>query len=152
MSITMPRHCVFDASALIKYVIDEEETLIVEQIVDALLNDDEAMIYVPDLLFIECANILWKKVRRGEVDAKTAEKEVSDLTSIELDSTPTADLMTRALQLACAHGISAYDACYLALAERLSVPLLTADDRLIRQLAGTPYLVLSLSAFKQTTE
>jgi len=135
-----------DASALIKYVYDEEGTPIVEQLIETLLNDDDATIYVPDLLFIECANILWKKVRRNEVDTETAEKDLADLASLELNATPCADLMTRALSLACKYGISAYDACYVALAERHSIPLVTADDHLIHKLAGTGYLVLSLAA------
>jgi predicted nucleic acid-binding protein len=38
--------------------------------------------------------------------------------------------MERAFQIALEFGISAYAACYVALAERLELPLLTADARL----------------------
>jgi len=38
--------------------------------------------------------------------------------------------MKRALEIACLHGVTAYDACYIALSERNGVPLLTADTRL----------------------
>jgi len=33
--------------------------------------------------------------------------------------------------------ITAYDAAYVALSERLSLPLVTADERLVQHLAGT---------------
>ena len=96
-------------------------------------------------LFIECANILWKKVQRGEVDVQTAMDDLADLAALDLDATPCAALMTRALALACAHGLSAYDGCYVALAERQTIPLVTADERLVQKLAGSAHPVLSLS-------
>ena len=51
MSMPMPRYCVIDASALIKYVYHERETPLVEQLIETLLIDDDARIYVPDLSF-----------------------------------------------------------------------------------------------------
>lgn len=151
MSATLSRHCVIDASVLIKYLVPEAETPFVRQLMRDLLSDDDATVYVPDLLYIECANILWKKVRRGEVDAQTAEENLDDLAAMELDATPIPDLMTPALRLACTYNISAYDAAYVALAERLGIPLLTADDRLAKMLAGTRHIVLSLSLLMPST-
>jgi predicted nucleic acid-binding protein len=43
---------------------------------------------------------------------------------------PVTTLATEALTIAAAHGISAYDACYVAAAHRHGVPLITADSRL----------------------
>ena len=60
---------------------------------------------MPDLLYAECANILWKHVRRG------------------------------ALVLAIEHDLSAYDACYVALAKSLAWELITADERLVNKLS-----------------
>jgi predicted nucleic acid-binding protein len=48
------------------------------------------------------------------------------------------------LEIAIAHNISAYDACYVELSERLQLPLVTADQKLIRALSGTPYQVQAL--------
>src|SRR5260370_31519617 len=50
-------------------------------------------------------------------------------------STPALDLAGDALTLALAQGISAYDGCYLALAQRLGAPLITADQKLEQKLA-----------------
>lgn len=111
-----------------------------------LLNDDDAIVYVPDLLYIECTNILWKKVQRGEVDRQTAEENLADLAAMGLNATPIADLMASALRLACDYNISAYDACYVALAAQQALPLLTADDPLANKLAGSPHIILRLSS------
>jgi predicted nucleic acid-binding protein len=46
-------------------------------------------------------------------------------------------LVDRALVLSMAHGISACDACYVALAEALGCVLMTADERLVRQTRGS---------------
>ena len=40
--------------------------------------------------------------------------------------------------------VTAYDACYVALAERLSIPVLTADNRLAAAMNGSPFQVISL--------
>jgi len=52
----------------------------------------------------------------------------------------TADLIGDVLLIAPAYAISSYDACYVALAQRLSVHFLTADEALVRKLAGTSYI------------
>jgi len=50
---------------------------------------------------------------------------------------PTRELVSEALALAVAHRITAYDATYVALSRRLSLPLVTADEALVHRLEGT---------------
>jgi len=144
--MNVPRQIVIDASVLIKYVVPESDSPATIHMIDQLLLDDKATISIPDLLYIECANVLWKKVRRGEVDAQTAEDSLHDLTELECEVIPLSALSARALRLACDYGISAYDASYLALAEQVGTPLLTADERLVNCLAGSRHQVFALAA------
>ena len=45
--------------------------------------------------------------------------------------------MRTALTLALEHGATAHDSAYGALAQKLALPLVTADEAQVRRLAGT---------------
>ena len=127
---------VVDASVAVKLFLDEPLAAQARTLFSRLAAPTPAVLHVPDLLYVECANILWKYVRRHGYDAETAAAHLDDLTALDLVSTPTAVLVTAALRLAAAEGITAYDACYVALADAAGAALVTADERLVNQLAG----------------
>ena len=52
----------------------------------------------------------------------------------------TADLMEAALTLAAQTGLTAYDACYAALARRLNLPLVTAHEPLAKAISWAIWL------------
>ncbi len=138
--MSRPVSCVLDASVGIKLVVPEDDS----NRAVTLLSDPGVVVHVPDLFFLECANILWKKVRRGEYAAADTASALARLRETDPSVALIADLVDQALVIANAEDISAYDACYVALAERLGVPLVTADDRLAAKLAGTAHQVLTL--------
>lgn len=81
----------------------------------------------PDLLPYEMANVAVNKLRRGL--AQTAVRaSLADLQALGIELHPIDASV--ALDLAARHGLSAYDAAYLALADRLRCPLYTFDRRL----------------------
>lgn len=133
---------VVDASIGIKLFLDEEYAEDVERLFDA-----GATLLVPDLFFIECTNILWKRVARGLYPQADAAANIAELTHLRLPTTPTTALMNRAFELACQYRATAYDACYLALAEQHGVPLLTADAPLRAALAGSPIAVMTMEEY-----
>jgi len=135
-----------DASMLVKYLLPEAETPFVVRMIHGILDDEYGVIAVPDLFFIECANVIWKRVQRQEFDIEVAEQMLCEVKNLELAVTPVFELHTRALRLACDYQISAYDACYLALAERLNLPLLIADARLAAKTAHSPFTVITLAS------
>ena len=47
--------------------------------------------------------------------------------------------------------VTAYDACCVALAHRLGVSLITADNKLVNKLTGSPYPVTWLGAWAPPT-
>ena len=56
--------CVVDASVGIKKFIIEPLTPKVDELF-AHLEDPSACLYIPDLFYVECTNILWKYIRAG---------------------------------------------------------------------------------------
>ncbi len=129
--------CVLDASVGIKLFLVEP----LSDRADALfghLNDAlPARFYVPDLFFIECTNILWKYVRRFGYLPEAAQQDVVELTQLPLQVVATAALCGPALSLALDYGITAYDASYVVLADRLALPLVTTDELLIQSLSDS---------------
>jgi predicted nucleic acid-binding protein len=136
MSESSSYNCVVDASVGIKLFLVEPLSDRVDALFDHLTDALPTSLYVPDLFFVECANILWKYVRRFGYAAEAARQDAADLGRLPLRSVPTAALIEPALLLAMTCEITAYDATYAALAERLSLPLVTADEGLVRKLAG----------------
>ncbi len=136
-----PLRCVIDASTGIKLLVAEPLSERADALFSCLAADPGAEFFVPDLFYVECANILWKYVRRMGHAADKARKGLDRLCALALTSVPTQDLAREALDLALHLDISAYDACYVALAQAEQAPLITADERLVRKLAGSPHAV-----------
>lgn len=136
--------CVVDASVGIKLCIAEPFSDVADALIALAAASPPVELYVPDLFFVECANILWKHVQRSGHPPDKAARDIQQLCTLRLNRTPTADLAADALQIALAHVISAYDASYVALSQRVGVPLVTADEALIRKLANAPFNVVRL--------
>lgn len=136
--------CVVDASVGIKLFLQEEGSDQAARLFQELARDSSARFYVPDLFFVECANVLWKYARRFDYPVENARQDLVDLRALALRSVSTADLISPALELAFQHEITAYDACYLALSEQIQLPLITSDQRLIRKISDSGVEVLRL--------
>jgi predicted nucleic acid-binding protein len=104
----------------------------------------------PELLVAACANILWKKVRRSELSKDEAFLAAGLLEGADIELLPTRSLLGAATRLAIQLDHPAYDCLYLALAAQNDCRFVTADERLLRKLAGrrSPYRdrAMSLSA------
>lgn len=142
--ITIPVACVVDASVGIKLVITESLSNEAHALFAHLARDPAARFFTPDLFDLECANLLWKHVQRSGYPPADAQLNLATLLALALQRIPATSLATDALALAIAHGITAYDASYVAAAHRLGVPLITADTKLVAKMAGTIFQVLDL--------
>lgn len=144
--MTAPLVCVVDASVAAQVVSPEPLTAQATALF-ALLSGGRAVFHVPELFYLECANIFWKKKQRGVCSESQAVQALSDLLALPLICTTHVGLAVEALKLAVALDITAYDACYLALAEWLGVPFITADQKLERKLAGSGRALVWLGAW-----
>ena len=123
---------VIDASVVIKWYVPEGNYEAARA-----MRTAETALAAPDLLFAETANILWKVVRRGEMTASRATEVIEEIAAAPFIAISNQSLAQDALDLSIATGITAYDASYVALAIRVDKILITADEKLVRKLAGT---------------
>lgn len=82
----------------------------------------------PDLVDVETVSVLRKRWLAGDLGARRFASAIEDLEDLHFVRYPTLPLMRRAYMLRS--NLTAYDATYVALAEGLSCPLATADQRL----------------------
>lgn len=137
--------CVVDASTAVQLVFPEPLSAQAAALF-ALLGAGVSVFHVPDLFFAECANICWKKVQRNACTEAEALAGLSNILAFPLTSTSCQSLATDAIRIALAEKITAYDACYFTLAQRMSVPFITADQKLVQKL-GASGLVVWLGAW-----
>lgn len=127
---------VVDASVLANVIGDDEE---------AGHNAREALgahsdLAAPDLVDVETTAVLRRRWLAGTLTDERFEQAVTDLSDFPIRRYATAGLMRRAYELRA--NVTAYDACYVALAEGLGCSLCTADGRLAR--ATGPQCVMHL--------
>jgi predicted nucleic acid-binding protein len=143
----VPLQYVVDASVGIKLFLPEAYSERAQILFDLLGDIPPARLYVPDLFYIECANVLWKHIRRTGYLQEEAQQDFFDLKALALRCVSTVGLVSPALDLAKDYAISAYDACYVALSGQRQAPLITADKRLVEKFAPTAYSVRWLGKF-----
>ena len=122
---------VIDTSVVLKWVVKEDGSAAARAWVGKALT-------APDLIKVELANALWKKVLRREIEPRQALRAFLEAPE-GVTMVPTLPLMERALPMAFELVHPVYDCVFLALADQLQVRLLTADKRLQKACAGTRF-------------
>lgn len=74
-------------------------------------------------------SVIRRHLASGTLNAEQADDAVDDLLALPVTLYPTTPLLRRCWELRS--NVTAYDACYVALAEALDAALLTADARLV---------------------
>lgn len=120
---------VLDASAAVDLLLATERAGRVAQVLSAV---SEA--HVPELIDPEVIAVIRRWTLRGWLTAQTGARAVQELGELALVRHRHGAMRQRAWQLR--DRCSAYDACYVALAELLGAELLTTDARLGRAAGG----------------
>ena len=123
---------VIDASVAVKLVVEEDFS---DQATELLMEGPH---FAPNHWLAEATNVLWWRTHRGELTRTDARDRLRTLCTAPIVAHPIDGLIERALELSVTHALTVYDTLYVALAERLGLPLVTADRRLVAGLESAP--------------
>jgi predicted nucleic acid-binding protein len=112
---------------LVRAVLDQSEAAR-EWTTRAEIGDVYAL--APDLIWAEVTHAMRRLVRVGSVTPTAAIASLAWLVGLPLESRSVRPLAALALDRALSKDLSAYDACYLVLAEAADAVLVTADRKL----------------------
>jgi len=115
---------VLDASAAIDWLLQTDAGQRIEK---RIYSRGESL-HAPHLLDVEVAQVLRRLVREGAVSAQRADQALQDLLDLRVTRYPHYVFLPRIWQLR--NNLSAYDAAYVALSEKLDATLITRDARL----------------------
>ncbi|MBC7373820.1 MAG: type II toxin-antitoxin system VapC family toxin [Frankiales bacterium] len=90
----------------------------------------ESVLHVPAVFLAEVSSALRAMVHRGDVDPGAARTALDQVAGLSRDDYPLDPFLPRVWELRA--NVTVYDGWYVALAESMDVPLVTADSRLLR--------------------
>jgi predicted nucleic acid-binding protein len=115
---------VLDAAVVIDWLIRSPAA----QRIESRIFSRNQSLHAPELLDLEVVQVLRRLVREDTLSKSSAETAIEDLLDMRITRYPHSVLLPRIWHLR--HNLSAYDAAYVVLAERLGATLLTRDARL----------------------
>ena len=140
---------VLDTSVLVQGAIEDTDSARVATLLSLLNQTEPAVIHVPEFSLVECANVLWKQVQFFGSDSAEAEAALSNLLRLPLTVHTAASLLPRSLEIALTNHLAVYDCVHIALAENLSCPLITVDQRQMSIAQGEAVVLKSITDFPE---
>lgn len=117
---------VLDGSAALAWCFEDEGSPAIDAVMLQVAAEGAV---VPAIWRLEVANGLQSAVRRTRLTASVRDAMLAALAEMDIATDPETDryAWTTTQRLAERHGLTLYDACYVELAQRLSLPLATLD-------------------------
>jgi predicted nucleic acid-binding protein len=134
---------VCDASVVFRTLVTEVDTGLAERLIGS------SRVNVPDLLYAEIVNAIRTRVRRGTIAKSVGLSLIQNLAVADFDVHAIRPHMLRAFMIADAIDHPAYDCLYLALAESLNLPLVTADRRFLDAIRRADFLGVDVRALAE---
>jgi predicted nucleic acid-binding protein len=120
---------VVDTSVALAWVLIDERNDSTDRILELVTN---AGAWVPAIWRLEVANVLLQAIKRRRLDSEGRNQAIASLSAlpISIDPDTNAFAWSSTIELAERFALTTYDACYLELAQRRSLPLATLDRQL----------------------
>jgi predicted nucleic acid-binding protein len=123
---------VVDASVAVKWYVPEAHSAEAERLLDPMLH-----LSSPELVLPEFGQIIWKKVRRGELSERAGQRIIKAFDKAGVTLHAHSSVFIAAYTGAILTGQTVYDWTYLALAVALDCELVTADKSFYQYIAQT---------------
>ncbi len=131
---------VLDASVIVKWFLHQQEA---DRDRALALRDlhisGRSKIYIPRLALLEVLNAIRFSAKANEEDGDIAIEALQDL-HLEINAGDI-NVLRKTNAIAWAYKITIYDALYVALAEQMGYPLITADEAMVKKLKGHSIVV-----------
>jgi predicted nucleic acid-binding protein len=133
-TITLPKSVLLDSSVVIKWFRQSEIWRDAAILLRQEYLNGRLIIYIPDLLIFEIANVLRYKPDLNRLQVQEALLSLFDLQIAIVAISK--EVITKAIDLAYSQDLTIYDAAFVAMSLNLNVPFITADEKLIQKLSG----------------
>lgn len=144
----MAKDLIVDSGVIVKWVIREHDTDLAAAIYQRF-QAGEFRVQIPDLVFAEFGNILWKKRTFENLSDDDANSAIDIFKEIPFVITPSQSLFDSAMSLSIKHKRTFYDSIYLALSIKENSRFVTADERLYNAVNATFPNIVLLSAWEK---
>jgi predicted nucleic acid-binding protein len=114
---------VADASVIATFLLDDEAAG--ARVRERLRRE---RLVAPEIVDLEVLSVIRRTAARGQATERRADQAVADLRDLRLERLAHRPFVDRCWELR--HHVTPYDAAYVAVAEALGAPLVTADARL----------------------
>jgi predicted nucleic acid-binding protein len=143
MSAAPDNALVVDAAIAAKWHLTDEEHTDKARLILLDFARGKTHLYAPfhiryEVPFAITAAIMGVNPRLTQAQGKEA---IEDFLALDIQTTETEELIQKAYPLVTRYGCTFYDALYLALAQSLVIPLVTADHKLYQRLSHLPDIV-----------
>ena len=123
---------VLDTSALIRLFVPDGPVPEEAEVALSRAQSGADLLLAPQLILVEAANVLLRKLRRNELSGLEFDELLATVCSLPIRLLDHETLVAAAADIARQHDLTAYDAIFLAAADRHPARLITCDADLAR--------------------
>jgi predicted nucleic acid-binding protein len=138
-----PDALVIDASVAVKWYLPDELDVSVALALLDQFEHNTLQLAAPTHILYEVPSAITVATRRQQprLAAADAQRALDAFFALNIPTFVDADLLRAAFVLTGAYGVAFYDAVYLALAQRLNLPLIVADRKFYQRIATLPDVI-----------